>query len=71
MSAKDADQEERRHYIVLVNHEEQYCLWPKGKAVPDGWRADGMEGTRAECVAYVDETWLDMRPLSLRQAMKR
>ena len=65
----DRDQDESRRYTVLINAEEQYSLWPKEKAVPPGWREVGQEGTRAECAAYVDATWLDMRPLSLRQAM--
>jgi len=56
-------------YVVLLNHEEQYSLWPKRKAVPDGWREAGFEGSKAECVAHVDQVWTDMRPLSLRQAM--
>lgn len=56
-------------YVVLRNHEEQYSLWPKRKSVPDGWRETGFEGSKAECVAHVDEVWTDMRPLSLRQAM--
>ncbi len=68
----DAEVErEGRSYAVLINDEEQYSLWPKEKAVPAGWRAVGVEGTRAECSAYVDKTWVDMRPLSLRRAMAR
>jgi MbtH protein len=65
----DQDNEDTRLYIVLINAEEQYSLWPKGKAVPAGWREAGKEGTRSQCMAYVDATWLDMRPLSLRRAM--
>jgi MbtH protein len=54
-------------YVVLVNHEEQYSLWPKRKATPEGWIVCGFEGLKAECVTYVDAHWTDMRPLSLRQ----
>ncbi len=57
--------------IVLVNDEEQYSLWPKWKSVPPGWRAAGAEGTKEECLAYVESVWTDMRPLSLRTAMER
>jgi MbtH protein len=64
--AQDHDQEDNHSYTVLVNEEEQYCLWPTGKDIPDGWKQVGKEGTRAECAAFVDATWLDMRPLSLR-----
>jgi MbtH protein len=60
---------EDRAHIVLINHEEQYSLWPKGKEIPNGWRATGKEGTAEECSRYVDEVWTDMRPLSLRRKM--
>ncbi|MGP3983830.1 MbtH family protein [Streptomyces sp. KR80] len=55
-------------YSVVVNHEEQYSIWPVGKPVPQGWQEAGKQGDKAECLAYVDEVWTDMRPLSLRQA---
>jgi MbtH protein len=63
------DEEDTRTYIVLVNDEEQYSLWLKGKAIPLGWRAVDKEGSIAECSKYVDEVWTDMRPLSLRRKM--
>lgn len=56
-------------FKVLVNHEEQYSLWPDYKAVPTGWRETGQRGSKAECLTYVEREWTDMRPLSLRQAM--
>jgi len=58
-----------RTHIVLINHEEQYSLWPKGKELPNGWREAGKEGTIEECSRFVDEVWTDMRPLSLRKRM--
>lgn len=59
-----------RRYLVLMNDEEQYSLWPAGKTVPPGWRAVAPEGTEQECLDYVDRTWTDMRPASLRRAMQ-
>ena len=56
-------------FIVLVNDEEQYSLWPKDKSVPGGWRSTGKEGVKHECLRYVAVTWTDMRPLSVRRAM--
>ena len=38
-------------FKVLVNHEEQYSLWPDYKAVPTGWRETGQRGSKAECLA--------------------
>ncbi|MCE4069260.1 MULTISPECIES: MbtH family protein [Pseudomonas] len=56
-------------YKVLVNGEEQYSLWPDYKEVPAGWREAGKQGSKADCLAYVEANWTDMRPLSLRQKM--
>lgn len=56
-------------FKVLVNHEEQYSLWPDYKAVPAGWREAGQQGSKAECLAFIEKHWTDMRPLSLRQQM--
>jgi MbtH protein len=55
-----------RRYTVLVNHEEQYSLWLAAKPIPNGWRSTGQEGSKEDCLKYVDEVWTDMRPLSLR-----
>ena len=54
---------------VVVNHEEQYSIWPFDRDVPLGWREAGKQGTKAECLAYIEEVWTDMRPLSLRRKM--
>lgn len=56
-------------YTVVVNDEEQYSIWPSDREPPLGWRAAGMTGTRADCLAHIEAVWTDMRPLSLRQAM--
>jgi MbtH protein len=58
-----------RDYLVVVNEEEQYSIWPLALAVPAGWRATGFGGPHADCLAHVDEVWQDMRPLSLRRWM--
>jgi uncharacterized protein YbdZ (MbtH family) len=57
-------------YKVVVNHEEQYSIWPLQRENPAGWRDAGKSGSKQECLAYIDEVWTDMRPLSLRKAME-
>jgi len=52
---------------VVVNDEEQYSIWPVGRENPSGWRDAGKSGSKAECLAYVNEVWTDMRPSSLRR----
>ena len=56
-------------YNVVVNHEEQYSIWPADRDAPEGWRATGFGGTKAECLAHINTIWTDMRPRSLRDAM--
>ncbi|NMG36146.1 MbtH family NRPS accessory protein [Azoarcus sp. TTM-91] len=57
-------------FIVLVNHEEQYSIWPHWKAVPGGWTAvEGVKGDKKTVLEFVERTWTDMRPLSLRKWM--
>ena len=59
-----------RIYKVVVNHEEQYSIWPVDRENPLGWRDAGKTGTKPECLEYIKEVWTDMRPLSLRKKME-
>lgn len=56
-------------YRVVVNHEEQYSIWPAERELPLGWSDAGKSGEKPECLAYIKEVWADMRPLSLRKQM--
>jgi MbtH protein len=64
------EQEDNTIYNVVVNHEEQYSIWPVDRELPLGWRAVGKTGLKSECLAYIKEVWTDMRPLSLRKRME-
>jgi MbtH protein len=63
------DTEDATMYKVVMNHEEQYSIWPDYKDLPRGWVAVGKSGLKAECLEYIKEVWTDMRPLSLRKKM--
>ena len=64
-----AEQEEDETvYSVVKNREEQYSIWPLRRDLPIGWEAVGKSGRKAECLAYIEEVWTDMRPRSLREA---
>ena len=56
-------------FTVVINHEEQYSIWPTFKDIPDGWKAVGKSGTRKECLDHIEQVWTDMRPLTLRKFM--
>ncbi|WP_432140284.1 MbtH family protein [Streptomyces sp. bgisy084] len=55
-------------FLVLVNGEEQYSLWPAFAEVPQGWTVALEESVRPECVEFINSSWTDMRPRSLREA---
>ncbi|MFP3989074.1 MbtH family NRPS accessory protein [Streptomyces sp. E11-3] len=56
-------------FRVVLNDEEQYSIWAAEREIPAGWRAEGTEGTREECLTRISEVWTDMRPRSLRERM--
>ncbi|MFK4105087.1 MbtH family protein [Streptomyces sp. NPDC019531] len=58
-------------YVVLINDEEQYSLWPAFAEVPAGWRVALDSGSRQDCLDYIETHWTDMRPKSLREAMSQ
>ncbi len=62
---------DRTVYAVVINHEEQYSIWPANAPARPGWKKVGFTGPRAECQAYIEEVWTDMRPLSLRQTLDK
>ncbi len=62
--------EERLEYEVVINHEEQYSIWPADRDPPLGWRLVGKRGTKAKCLDHIEEVWTDMRPLSLRKLIE-
>jgi uncharacterized protein YbdZ (MbtH family) len=64
-------EDENAEYLVLVNHEEQYSLWQAFREVPAGWSATGPRGKRKECLDWIEKTWTDMRPKSLKDAMEQ
>jgi MbtH protein len=65
------DELKREEYLVLINDEDQYCVWSAHHPVPAGWRATGPRGSREDCASYIDDVWTDMRPKSLRAALEQ
>ena len=65
-----AQEEYQEMYYVVKNIEEQYSIWPSYKQVPKGWEAVGEPKIKSDCLIYIEKTWVDMRPLSLRKQME-
>ncbi|MEH2256241.1 MbtH family protein [Nostoc sp.] len=64
------NKEDTAIYKVVVNHEEQYSIWPADRENALGWKNAGKSGLKQECLDYIKEVWTDMRPLSLRKKME-
>jgi MbtH protein len=64
------EEENTTMYKVVLNHEEQYSIWPLERENPPGWQDAGKQGNKSACLAYIKEVWIDMRPLSLRRQMQ-
>lgn len=58
-------------YVVVVNGEEQYSIWPANKDIPKGWRQVGERKEKDACLGYIGSVWTDMRPKSLQESMRR
>jgi MbtH protein len=52
-------------FLVVVNDEGQYSLWPTFREVPSGWTVVREADTRTASLDYIKEQWTDMRPKSL------
>lgn len=53
-------------YLVVLNDEEQYSIWPEYRDIPEGWVTDGFKGSKESCLDHIEEVWTDMTPKSLR-----
>ncbi|MES2207682.1 MAG: MbtH family NRPS accessory protein [Pseudomonadota bacterium] len=58
--------EKKSQYRVLVNNETQYSIWPVYKPLPIGWIETSYKGEKADCLAYIDRVWNDMREASFQ-----
>lgn len=59
--------DESLSFLVLINQQQQYSLWPLFAEVPQGWSSEMGPASRAECIQYIETHWLDMRPAALKK----
>jgi len=63
--------EDKSLYKVVLNHEEQYSIWPADRENPSGWKDERQRGSKLECLSYIKNVWTDMRPLSFRKKIEK
>jgi MbtH protein len=49
-------------FVVLINDQGQYSLWPAAAEIPAGWSIAYEQNGRHACIEYIDRNWTDMRP---------
>jgi MbtH protein len=47
--------EKEELYFVVMNHEEQYSIWPHWKDVPLGWTTIDSPMEKAACLEYIEK----------------
>lgn len=67
LSIRKMNLPDKTKYQVVINHEEQYSIWPKGRKLPKTYTGLEMVGSLDKCQKYIEEVWTDMRPLSVRK----
>ena len=58
-------------FLVVLNHELQYSIWPHHKELPLGWSETGVEGSKEHCLEHIEKVWVDMRPVGVRIHLER
>jgi MbtH protein len=53
-------------YLVLMNDEGQYSIWPAFLDIPAGWVGVTGVGSRQTCCDYISSRWTDLRPNYLK-----
>ncbi|MEM6980747.1 MAG: MbtH family NRPS accessory protein [Planctomycetota bacterium] len=64
-----SESESEINYLVVINEEGRYSIWPDYREIPWGWKAEGTRGKKDECLDHIEKVWTDMRPLSLQRQM--
>lgn len=58
-------------YQVIVSPDKKYSLISAGTPVPSGWRALSRQGTKQECIKYIEEVWTDMTAVERDRLLRK
>jgi MbtH protein len=54
-------------YKVVINHEEQYSIWPADRENALGWNDVGRVGSKDDCIDHIEQVWTNLSPAELRR----
>ena len=49
-------------WLAVRTHDGRYSIWPEQLPVPPGWQPAGARGEKGDCLAWIAENWVDVRP---------
>jgi amino acid adenylation domain-containing protein/thioester reductase-like protein len=58
-------------YIAAVNDDDQFAIWRADRRLPHGWRRRSAALPEADCLAFIESAWRDIRPASVLPAGQR
>ena len=61
--------DETANFFVPINAEGQHSLRPVFADIPAGWTIVYGESDRQACLEYIEDSWADMRPKRVADAM--
>lgn len=53
-------EKDEKIYNVVKNHLGQYSIWPSEKENALGWFNEGVQGSKNECLQYINSVWKDL-----------
>lgn len=56
--------DDQQTFIVLVNSQSQYSIWPVFASAPAGWQHCFGPAGQAECLDWVEEHWTQINPFA-------
>jgi MbtH protein len=65
--AWDEEEDTTTYRVLLTDESKAYTILPEGQKLPVGWKDAGVKGRKEECLKYIQRTWAEMRPLTLKE----
>jgi MbtH protein len=59
--------DESAPFLILINHQRQYSIWPEIVPIPSGWEVAQSARSRQHCMEWLEHNWTDLRPYSLHE----
>lgn len=59
--------DESMSFLILVNYQRQYSIWPDIIPAPSGWEIAQGPMPRSRCMEWLENNWTDLRPQALQQ----